>query len=229
MPRLRMLPLLLCLLSGLAVGQTQSASTKDKEPSKEGGKPCVSTDAAKEVLRLGRSLGYRDDEILEAYGEDPCAALSYLRQENQQKSAQPTPTPRYWFERAPSLSELIVDLGLLLLALAILVIRTKWIERIPLLNRLHSLPKTVKELFKWAAIGFLVREAAAFTVSFIAAFGESSRWFRISPSTQNWLLEWLWWIVIATLVLIASAKQAWKKRPTAARLEQTRTKDASVP
>jgi len=90
MPRLlRMLPVLLCLWPALALGQTQSASAKDAEPSKQTGKPCVSTDTAQEVLRRGRSLGYADDEIVEAYGENACATLAYLRREAQQK-AQPT-------------------------------------------------------------------------------------------------------------------------------------------
>jgi len=47
---------------------------------------------AQEVLRLGRSLGYPDQEIVEAYGEDACKTLAYLQHEAQQK-AQPTPLP----------------------------------------------------------------------------------------------------------------------------------------
>lgn len=50
-----------------------------------------SIDAAKEVLGLGRSLGYPDEQTVEAYGENPSATLSRLRQEAQQK-AQPTRT-----------------------------------------------------------------------------------------------------------------------------------------
>lgn len=42
------------------------------------------------MLRLGRSLGYPDDEIVEAYAEDPCKTLSHLRDEAQQKPSQPT-------------------------------------------------------------------------------------------------------------------------------------------
>src|SRR5690242_6401273 len=89
-----MFALLLCLWPGLALGQTQSASTKDLKSLQET-KPCVSSDTAKEVLRLGRSLGYAEYEIVEAFGQDPCATLSYLRVEAQKKAqpnltAQPT-------------------------------------------------------------------------------------------------------------------------------------------
>ncbi len=55
-------------------------------PSKEA---CRGEQAAREALSLGRSQGYPDDQILEAYAEDPCRTLSYLRQEAQQK-AQPS-------------------------------------------------------------------------------------------------------------------------------------------
>jgi len=84
------LPFLILLWPCLAVGQTQSPS-KEETKSLQEKRPCVSTDTAKEVLRLGRSLGYPDDEIVEAYGENACGTLSYLRHEAEQK-AQPTPT-----------------------------------------------------------------------------------------------------------------------------------------
>lgn len=247
MPRLRrMLFLLLCVWPSIALGQTQSASTKDNQPSRQNGKPCVSTEAAQEVLRLGRSLGYPDDQIVEAYGGNPCATLDYLRQEAQQKSSQPTspsrvpvtpesvgatpagPTPpsdaspparRYWFERAPSPSELIVDLSLVLLALAIVIMPAKWIARIPL-------PNPLKEFIKWVAIGFLAREVAAFLVSFTASFGKASRWYHISPGTQNVLMSWVWIAVIGSVIVYSKHR---KKRRGAAQLEQTGAKGVSVP
>jgi hypothetical protein len=88
----RTLSLLLCFLPGLAFGQPQSASSKDNQPAKQDGKPCVSIDNAKEVLRLGRTLGYPDEEIVEEYGENPCATLSRLRRDAQSKTQAATPT-----------------------------------------------------------------------------------------------------------------------------------------
>lgn len=86
------LSLLICFLPGLAFGQTQPATSKDNQPSKQDSKPCVKTDDAKEALRLGRSLGYPDEETVAAFGENPCATLSRLRREAQSKTQSATPT-----------------------------------------------------------------------------------------------------------------------------------------
>ena len=87
MPRTRwMFRVLLCLWPGLALGQTQSDISEDKQPSVQYATPCVNKEAAREVLRLGRTLGYREDEIVEAYGQDPCATLAHLRGEVQEKA-----------------------------------------------------------------------------------------------------------------------------------------------
>ena len=87
MPRLLWIfSLSLCLWPGLATGQTLSANTQDKQPSgAQDTRPCISKEAAHEVLRLGRSLGYADDEVVQAYGENPCATLSSLRNEVQKR------------------------------------------------------------------------------------------------------------------------------------------------
>jgi hypothetical protein len=73
------------LWPGYIYGQAQS----QEQPTQEANS-CVSKEVAQEVLRLGRSLGYKDDEILAAYAESACAALSRLRREMQEKT-QPNP------------------------------------------------------------------------------------------------------------------------------------------
>ena len=80
MPRGVVFLLLFCVWPALILA-AQAVSTKDKEPSGQDRKPCVSTDIAKEVLRLGRSLGYPDEEVVKAYGDNPCATVDRLRQE----------------------------------------------------------------------------------------------------------------------------------------------------
>jgi hypothetical protein len=107
-----------------------------------------------------------------------------------------------------------VDLSLLLLALAIVIMPAKWIERVPL-------PNPLKEFIKWVAIGFLAREVAAFVVSFIASFGEGSRWYQISPRTQNALMSWVWIAMIGSLIAYSEHR---RRRLRAAPLEQTGTK-----
>lgn len=88
MPRLLWIfSLSLCLWPGLALGQILSANTQDKQPSDaQDTRPCISKEAAQEVLRLGRSLGYADDEVVQAYGENACATLSSLRNEVQKRA-----------------------------------------------------------------------------------------------------------------------------------------------
>jgi hypothetical protein len=77
MTLMRIFALLVAFSSGLALGQTQPTPG----PAKQDTKTCVGKDAAEEVLRLGRSLGYPDDKIVENYGENPCATLSQFRRE----------------------------------------------------------------------------------------------------------------------------------------------------
>jgi hypothetical protein len=87
---IRIFTLLVLLSSGLALGQTQPTA----EPPKQDTNPCVGKEAAQEVLRLGRSLGYPDDKIVQAYGENPCATLSQFRRDAPLKG-QPTNLPDF--------------------------------------------------------------------------------------------------------------------------------------